>query len=63
MARRRRRGIVHGDRRFHAVVLKLRGPWALCDAGRIVLTLEERFDPDDRLACPDCAAMTQAQVR
>jgi len=56
MARARKKGIVDGDRRFHAVAIKLTGPKALCGAGRISLTLPDHFEPDDRLACTDCAA-------
>ena len=57
MARQRKRGLVDGDRRFHVVALRFTGPKAYCGAGRIMLTLPERFDPADRLACPACVAL------
>ncbi|HVT64298.1 MAG TPA: hypothetical protein VHD81_04030 [Mycobacteriales bacterium] len=57
MARTRKKGVVDGDRHFHAVVLKLTGPKAMCGAGRIALTLPEPFDPDERLACARCKAV------
>lgn len=59
MARARKKGIIDGDRRFHAVVFKVTGAKALCGAGRIALTLPDRFDPDDSPVCPECASLSK----
>jgi hypothetical protein len=57
MARARKKGVVNGDRRLHAVTMKLTGAKALCGAGRIALTLPELFDPAERLACDKCKSL------
>ncbi len=61
MARARKKGIVDGDRRFHAVVMKLTGPKAMCGAGRIRLTLPDHFESSDALACAECGAAVRQQ--
>lgn len=54
MARQRKKGLIVGDRRTHAVQLSVTGPKALCGAGRINLTMPETFDPDEWNVCPEC---------
>lgn len=51
---RREVGIVDKDFSHHAVARRLLGRYAVCGAGRILITLSGSFDPTDRVACPAC---------
>jgi hypothetical protein len=55
MARARKKGMIVGDRRTHAVRMTLTGMKALCGAGRVNLTLPDQFDPEEPSACAECA--------
>lgn len=57
--RRRRKGLILGDQRTHAAKLTVTGARALCGTGR-VLAIPDRFDPDERGACHDCAERSRS---
>lgn len=61
VARSRKKGLIVGDRRTHAVRLSVTGPKALCGAGRINLTMPDTFDPDEWNACTECVAKARAK--
>jgi hypothetical protein len=54
-ATRREVGLVVGDRCTHVVLPTLSGATALCGAGKITQRIAGWFDPDDPLACVNCA--------
>jgi hypothetical protein len=55
-----KKGLIVGDQRTHAAVHKLTGIKALCGGGRISVSLPERFTPEDRTACSECARRLSA---
>jgi hypothetical protein len=52
-----KKGLIVGDQRTHAAVHKLTGIKALCGGGRISVSLPDRFVPEDRTACSECAEL------
>jgi hypothetical protein len=50
-------GLVADDGFVHATHRRVLGNSAACGAGKIVVAIVGRFDPDDRLACPQCTVI------
>ena len=45
----------HADARVHAIARSSDKPEALCGCDRLTVHVDAPFQPDDELACADCA--------